>query len=130
MPKAAAASWEAVSFAASRRRAMMKLDHLNLPVSNLERSRDWYVGALGLKVEFEVPNTRTVALNDGEGFAIFLQEKAGATANGVALWFQVDDVGVAFAHEPRKNFWGYGPELADPDGYLVRLWDERSMKEK
>jgi len=20
--------------------------------------------------------------------------------------------------------------LADPDGYLVRLWDERSMKEK
>ena len=23
-----------------------------------------------------------------------------------------------------------GAELADPDGYLVRLWDERSMKEK
>ena len=119
---------------------MMKFDHLNLPVSNLERSRDWYVGALGLKVEFEVPNTRTVALNDGEGFAIFLQEKPGVSSNGVALWFQVDDVdasyaqwsarGVAFAHAPRKNFWGYGPELADPDGYLVRLWDERSMKEK
>ena len=118
---------------------MMKFDHLNLPVSNLERSRDWYVGALGLKVEFEVPNTRTVALNDGEGFAIFLQEKPGA-ASGIALWFQVDDVdaayaqwqarGVPFAHEPRKNFWGYGPELADPDGYLVRLWDERSMKAK
>ena len=56
-------------------RAMMKLDHLNLPVSNLERSRDWWVSTLGLKVEFEVPDTRTVALNDGEGFAIFLQEK-------------------------------------------------------
>jgi catechol 2,3-dioxygenase-like lactoylglutathione lyase family enzyme len=121
-------------------RAMMKFDHLNLPVSNLERSRNWYVGALGLKVEFEVSDSRTVALNDGEGFAIFLQEKAGVAPNGVALWFQVDDVdavyaqwtakGVAFAHAPRKNFWGYGPELADPDGYLVRLWDERSMKEK
>ena len=120
--------------------SLMKFDHLNLPVSNLERSRDWYVGALGLKVEFEVPDNRTVALNDGEGFAIFLQEKAGVAPNGVALWFQVDDVdvaytqwttrGVAFAHAPRKNFWGYGPELADPDGYLVRLWDERSMKEK
>jgi catechol 2,3-dioxygenase-like lactoylglutathione lyase family enzyme len=119
---------------------MLKFDHLNLPVSNLERSRAWYVGALGLKVEFEVADTRTVALNDGEGFAIFLQEKPGVAPNGVALWFQVDDVdvahaewtarGVAFAHEPRKNFWGYGPELADPDGYLVRLWDERSMKEK
>lgn len=118
---------------------MMKLDHINLPVSNLERSRSWWVDTLGLKVEFEVKDTRTVALNDGEGFAIFLQEKP-AVAAGVALWFQVDDVddtyakwtarGVEFAHEPRKNFWGYGPELADPDGYLVRLWDERTMKEK
>lgn len=118
---------------------MMKFDHLNLPVSNLERSRDWWVSTLGLKVEFEVPDTRTVALNDGEGFAIFLQEKPGA-APGVALWFQVDDVdaihaawsarGIRFNHAPQKNFWGYGPELADPDGYLVRLWDARSMKEK
>ena len=60
--------------------------------------------------------------------------------NGIALWFQVDDVdktfaewtarGVAFAHPPQKNFWGHGPELVDPDGYIVRLWDERTMKEK
>ena len=93
-----------------------------------------------LEVEFEVPDTRTVALNDGEGFAIFLQEKAAAAAGGVALWFQVADTdathatwsarGVAFAHGPQKNFWGYGAELHDPDGYIVRLWDERSMKEK
>ena len=119
---------------------MAKMIFVNLPVSDLDRSRTWYLATLGLKVEFEVPDRRTVALNDGEGFAIFLQEKPGVAPNGVALWFQVDDVdtayaqwmarGVAFAHEPRKNFWGYGPELADPDGYLVRLWDERSMKEK
>lgn len=60
--------------------------------------------------------------------------------NGIALWFQVDDVdavfaewsarGVAFSHGPQKNFWGYGAELADPDGYLVRLWDARTMREK
>jgi hypothetical protein len=31
---------------------------------------------------------------------------------------------------PQKLFWGYGAELTDPDGYLVRLWDEQSMKEK
>ena len=56
------------------------------------------------------------------------------------LWFQVDDVdetfaawsarGVKFDHGPQKNFWGYGAELADPDGCLVRLWDERTMREK
>ena len=119
---------------------MMKLDHLNLPVSDLGRSRIWWVEQLGLKVEFEVPNTRTVALNDGEGFAIFLQEKPDVAPNGVALWFQVDNVdathaawsgrGVRFNHGPQKNFWGYGAELADPDGYMIRLWDEKSMKEK
>ena len=119
---------------------MMKFDHLSLPVSQLDRSREWYISTLGLKVEFEIPDRRTVALQDGEGFAIFLQEKAGVAANGTALWFQVDDVdttfaewsarGVAFAHGPQKNFWGYGPELCDPDGYLVRLWDQRSMREK
>ena len=119
---------------------MMKFDHLSLPVSDLDRSRAWYLATLGLKVEFEVPDRRTVALNDGEGFAIFLQEKPQATSGGVALWFQVDDVdathaawqakGIAFAHDPGKTFWGYGAELADPDGYLVRLWDEKTMKEK
>lgn len=120
---------------------MMKFDHLNLPVSDLERSRDWYVSTLGLKVEFEVPERRTVALQDSEGFAIFLQEtSSGVAPNGVALWFRVGDIdeihaersarGVVFSHGPQKNFWGYGAELRDPDGYLVRLWDQRSMMEK
>lgn len=120
---------------------MMKFDHLNLPVSNLDRSRDWYLSTLGLKVEFEIPARRTVALQDDEGFAIFLQEsKTAVVTGGTALWFQVDDVdathgewsrrGVVFAHGPQKAFWGYGAELHDPDGYIVRLWDERSMKEK
>jgi hypothetical protein len=31
---------------------------------------------------------------------------------------------------PSKAFWGYGAELRDPDGYLVHLWDEKSMEEK
>lgn len=30
-------------------------------------------------------------------------------------------------HPPGKTFWGYGAELLDPDGYLIRLWDEKSM---
>src|SRR5580658_5361764 len=120
---------------------MLKFDHLSIPVSDLQRSRAWYVETLGLKVEFEVPDQRSVALNDSDGFAIFLQQVAAPIAvNGCALWFQVASVdatfaewtarGVAFAHPPRKSFWGYGVELADPDGYLIRLWDEVSMREK
>ena len=120
---------------------MLKLDHLRLPVSDLARSRDWYLRTLGLTLEFDVPDRQTVALQDGEGFTIFLQQvPAALSPSGCALWFQVADVdatfatwsarGVQFGHEPRKSYWGYGAELVDPDGYLIRLWDERSMKER
>jgi catechol 2,3-dioxygenase-like lactoylglutathione lyase family enzyme len=119
---------------------MMKLDHLRLPVGDLARSRRWYVETLGLTVEFEVPERRTVALQGTEDFTVFLQQVSGPIQpNGAALWFQVADVdatfaawsarGVAFSHAPQKTYWGYGAELSDPDGYLIRLWDERSMKE-
>ena len=37
---------------------------------------------------------------------------------------------VRFAHGPRTNSWDCGAKLHDPDGFLIRLWDERSMKEK
>ena len=120
---------------------MLKFDHLRIPVTDLARSREWYVRTLGMKVEFEMPDRQTVALQDTEGFTIFLQQVTSPVApNQCALWFQVADVdatftewsarGVAFAHAPRRSYWGYGAELADPDGYLIRLWDERSMKEK
>jgi catechol 2,3-dioxygenase-like lactoylglutathione lyase family enzyme len=120
---------------------MMKFDHLSLPVTDAVRSRDWYVATLGLTVEFEIPDRQAVALQDSEGFAIFLQQvSSGARPDGCALWFQVPDVevtfaewssrGVAFSHGPRKSYWGYGVELIDPDGYPIRLWDERSMREK
>ena len=120
---------------------MMKFDHLSLPVSDCARSREWFIETLGLKVEFEVPERQTVALQDSDDFATFLQQvPPPIITDGCALWFQVDDVdttfaawaarGVSFSHPPRKTYWGYGAELADPDGYLIRLWDERSMKEK
>ena len=120
---------------------MLRFDHLRIPVTDLDRSRRWYVDTLGLAVEFEVPDRQTVALHDVHDFTIFLQQVADSvTPNGCALWFQVLDVdatvaewqrrGVVFTHEPRKSYWGYGAELQDPDGYLIRLWDERSMKER
>jgi catechol 2,3-dioxygenase-like lactoylglutathione lyase family enzyme len=120
---------------------VLKFDHLRLPVTSLARSRAWYVETLGMKVEFEIPDRQAVAVQDGDGFTIFLEQARAAVApGGCALWFQVADAdatfaewsarGVAFAHGPRKTYWGYGAELTDPDGYLIRLWDERSMKEK
>jgi hypothetical protein len=38
--------------------------------------------------------------------------------------------GVGFDKSPQKLFWGYGAELRDPDGCLLYLWDEQSMREK
>jgi catechol 2,3-dioxygenase-like lactoylglutathione lyase family enzyme len=120
---------------------MMKFDHLMLPVTDLVRSRAWYIDTLGLTVEFEISDRRAVALRDSDGFTIFIEEApAPARPGGCTLYFQVGDVdatftewsarGVEFSQSPRKSYWGYGVELRDPDGYLVRLWDERSMKER
>ena len=82
---------------------MIKLDHLTIAVRDYGVSRDCYTSTLG-------------------------------------LYFQVDDVeakyqqlvaaNTQFNHPPQKQFWGYGAELCDPDGYRLRLWDEQSMREK
>ena len=120
---------------------MTKLDHLTIRVRDLNAARGWYTGHLGLKLEFEVPGRRTVALQDDAGHTLFLDETAGdVAADGVVLTFQIADVeemhgrlvaaGVPFVAPPGKRFWGYGAELRDPDGHLVLLWDEVSMREK
>jgi catechol 2,3-dioxygenase-like lactoylglutathione lyase family enzyme len=124
-----------------RWKAMLKFDHLTLSVSDWRRSRDWYVRHLGMKVEFEIPDRCTAAVQDEHDFTIFLQQSVALVRSvGVALYFQVADVeasfqhvsalGVSFVHPLRNAFWGYGAELSDPDGYLIRLWDQRSMKTK
>jgi len=38
---------------------MVKFDHMNLPVTNYQASRDWYVRNFGFKVEFEVDDRKT-----------------------------------------------------------------------
>jgi catechol 2,3-dioxygenase-like lactoylglutathione lyase family enzyme len=120
---------------------MLKFDHLAIPVSNWIASRDWYVNVLGLKVEFELPGRLTAAVQDEHDFTIFLVQKPpNSDTINFSFTFQVDDVekffektsrkGVPFSHPPQKVFWGYGTELRDPDGYVVRLWDKKSMKAK
>ena len=123
---------------------MVKLDHLRLPVSDVAASRDWYVKHFGFEVEFE--NPAVIALKDDADFIIFLYPPETSPQKGplvgakCGLVMQVDDVeakhrelmaqGVRFEKPPGKYYWGYGAELSDPDGYLLYLWDEVSMREK
>ena len=72
---------------------MIKFNHMNLPVVNLEASRDWYTRNFGFKVEFEIPERRTTALVDDADFTIFITEVSDALAGlKPDLSFQVDDV--------------------------------------
>jgi catechol 2,3-dioxygenase-like lactoylglutathione lyase family enzyme len=120
---------------------MIKLNHLTIPVEAYSQAREWYVRNLGLKVEFEIPERKTVALVDDGDLTLFLVEHpSDQFTASCTLTFQVDDVelkyrelsdrGIIFEKSPEKLFWGYGAELRDPSGYLIYLWDERTMREK
>lgn len=119
---------------------MIKLDHLSIPVRDYRVARDWYRRVLGLQVEFEIAEHETAALRDEFDFTIFLYGASGPMAPTCILTFQVEDVeavhgrlsaaAVPFVHGPAKVSWGYGAELQDPDGYRIRLWDERTMRDK
>jgi catechol 2,3-dioxygenase-like lactoylglutathione lyase family enzyme len=120
---------------------MVKLDHLTIFVSDEQRSRDWYVSHFGFRVEFEVPERNTVALQEDGDLTLFLvREPINTSRPSCILTLQVVDVdatcrdlaarGVHIEKPPQKLEWGYGAELRDPDGYGVHLWDEKSMREK
>jgi predicted enzyme related to lactoylglutathione lyase len=72
-------------------------------------------------------------------FTIFLTEReSGDDGPRCILYFEVPNVdteyqrlttnGVESVHGPQDNSWGYGPELRDLDGHIIRLWDARSVK--
>ena len=119
---------------------MPRLDHLSLPVRDCWKSRDWYKDHLGFEVEFDISDRKTAAMRDDADLTIFLYEGEVVDCPGISFTVQVDDVearhnmlvvaGLSFVHPPMKVFWGYGAELRDPDGYRLRLWDQKSMKEK
>jgi catechol 2,3-dioxygenase-like lactoylglutathione lyase family enzyme len=117
---------------------MMKLDHLNISVSNYAISRDWYVRYLGLRVEFENIEAGVGGLSgDGDVELILTPGKPSSRERDCVLSFQCDSVdgkyhelsalGLSFVHPPMIVVWGYGTELRDPDGYAVRLWDKTTM---
>jgi len=121
--------------------SMPKLDHVRIAVRDYRASQRWYLETIGLESEFENARRKVAALKDDSGLTLLLEQSVTEVhGDSCVLYFQVDDVearyrqlsalGVPFVHPPRKRFWGYGPELKDPDGYRVRLWDDVTMWEK
>jgi len=110
-----------------------RLSHLFLFVSNLERSRAFYVDALGLRVLIEEDGYLRIG-SEG-GFHMGMEE--GSTdrigSAGIEIVIQVDDVdrryeelrarGVAFDSAPADQPWGARHAwLRDPDGYRLSLF--------
>ena len=118
----------------------MKLNHLGLVVRDVAKSRDWYVSNLGLLLELEIPERHFAALEDDSGFGLLLsQGDIAPNPDSPIIYFEVRDVdelcrdlmgkGVSLDHPPRQTEWGYGPQFRDPDGYIVRFFDHRSVTE-
>jgi catechol 2,3-dioxygenase-like lactoylglutathione lyase family enzyme len=115
---------------------MSRVSHMVLPVANLQRSRNWYVDKLGFKVERELKDV--VGIKDDSGLIIFLwQGEDSLAGRKITLTIEVDNVeekyqelkssGVEFVSPPKVQFWGYGAEVLDPDGYMNHLWDSETM---
>jgi catechol 2,3-dioxygenase-like lactoylglutathione lyase family enzyme len=117
--------------------AHAQVSHMVLPVSDVQRSRDWYVGKLSFALERELEGA--VGIKDRAGLTIFLVKSQDALAGQkITLTIRVNDVdrkheelvsaGVTFVSAPQRQFWGYGAEVLDPDGYMNHLWDEATMR--
>jgi catechol 2,3-dioxygenase-like lactoylglutathione lyase family enzyme len=115
---------------------MAKVSHIVLPVSDVQKSREWYVNKLGFTLERE--RDEAVGIKDESGLTIFLLKTGDSLAGQkITLTIQVGDVdskhqelaalGVNFVSPPNRQFWGYGAEVLDPDGYMNHVWDEVTM---
>ena len=115
---------------------MAKVSHIVLPVSDVPTSREWYVNKLGFTLERELEHA--VGIKDQSGLTVFLVKATDPLAGQkITLTIEVGNVdskyhdltavGVTFVSPPKRQFWGYGAEVADPDGYMNHLWDEATM---
>jgi catechol 2,3-dioxygenase-like lactoylglutathione lyase family enzyme len=102
---------------------LVKFDHMALPVSNVAKSRDWYVKNLDFKVEFE--NHGITAIQDSAGFTIFLTKASKSLAGEkVTLTIQVKSVdrkhkelaaiGMKFVNPHRTCSGAMAPNSATP----------------
>ena len=122
--------------------ALAGIHHLKLPVTDLERSREWYLSRLGYQVQIEfVEQGRLMGYalshpNGGPPLALRLDpERARAAAGfdyfaiGVAdkaamdrLARRLDGLGQAHAGVHRASIGWILPEVLDPDGHALRFY--------
>ena len=70
---------------------MAKVSHIVLPVSDVPRSREWYVNKLGFTLERELE--QAVGIKDQSGLTIFLMRAAEPlVGQKITLTIQVDNV--------------------------------------
>jgi catechol 2,3-dioxygenase-like lactoylglutathione lyase family enzyme len=106
--------------------------HLFLHVTDLERTRAFYVDRLGVEVLTE--GNGYLRLGGGDGFEIGVEQRAHAEigAPGIELELKVPDVDALVASlrdsdfavtEPSDQEWGARHAwLHDPDGYRLSIW--------
>jgi len=119
--------------------AILGLHHVRLPVSDVIRSRDWYVDVLGfeprllLEEEEEIVGA-VVALPEGLTLGLHCAPELARALRGfcpVALevgtsdeltrWCtRLDTLGIDHS-EPAEGHLGWYVEVPDPDGLVIRL---------
>jgi len=111
---------------------MTSYSHLFVHVSDLARTREFYVDRLGLEVLLEHPGYLRVGGGDGFHIGFEEREQAQVGAAGIEIVIAVDDVdatwsrlraaGIALDTEPHDQEWGARHAwLRDPDGYRLSL---------
>jgi catechol 2,3-dioxygenase-like lactoylglutathione lyase family enzyme len=111
----------------------IRLSHLFLFVSDLERSRRFYTELLGLKVLLEENGYLRVGVPDGVHIGMEVGKPWQIGARGVEINLEVDDVddwarrlkgqGIRLDQEPSDMPWGARHAFfQDPDGYRLSVF--------
>ena len=122
---------------------ILGMDNVLVPVGDLGAAKEFYAGALGLKVKFELADHGIALFSVGDeapGIMVRVDPRAGAgTAPAMRLWLEVPDAQVAAGHlteqgvgplaAPFEVATGWAVEVADPWGNVIGLTDYRKRPE-
>jgi catechol 2,3-dioxygenase-like lactoylglutathione lyase family enzyme len=115
-----------------------------IPVSNLQKARDWYVDNLGFKTVHEDPIFLELRTESGVRIILIPNEGNPITAhmnypNGTqaAYGFMVSDIEAVYQQLTDKgikvgkmsNYAGASFKFEDPDGNVIELWSDYPVKE-
>ncbi len=116
---------------------MKGIDHLNIRVSNLEGSRNFYCNILGMKEAFREP-PRAIFLRCGKdlltlaktkrrirkgGFHFGFEMRTSSEVDRWVSWLKRNRVKITSEREEES---GRGVYFRDPDGYLIEIYYEKS----